>query len=101
MKRCLTTVILLALIAQITPLVAQTPPASIPPVPQIPSVTAPADDDEVVRITTNLIQFDVTVTDKNGQPVPDLTPEDFEIFENDKRQDISNFSYIALASRLR
>jgi VWFA-related protein len=50
--------------------------------------------DDVVKISTTLIQVDVTVTDKNGKVVTDLKPEDFEIFENGEKQNISNFSYI-------
>lgn len=52
-------------------------------------------DDQVVRISTNLIQVDVTVTDKNGKIVTGLTAADFELFENGEHQDISNFSFIS------
>src|SRR5689334_10127757 len=51
-------------------------------------------DDEVVRITTNLVQVDAVVVDKDGRYVTDLRPEDFEITEDGKRQEITNFSYI-------
>jgi VWFA-related protein len=51
-------------------------------------------DQDVVRITTNLVQVDVVVT-KNGKQVTDLRPEDFEIFEDGKPQKITNFSYIS------
>lgn len=54
----------------------------------------PADDD-VVKISVNLIQVDVTVTDSKGNPVTDLKPEDFEIYENGEKQNISNFSFIS------
>lgn len=37
-----------------------------------------ADKDDVVRITTNLVQVDAVVT-KDGKPVTNLTAEDFEI----------------------
>ena len=47
-------------------------------------------DDDVVKISTNLIQIDVTVTDKSGKIVANLKPEDFEVFENDQKQDITN-----------
>ncbi len=56
--------------------------------------TPPPVEDDVVKISTNLIQLDVVVTDKNGKQVTDLKPEDFEIYENGKKQDVSNFSYI-------
>lgn len=55
----------------------------------------PADDEDVVKISTSLIQVDVTVTDKNGKVISDLKPEEMEIYENGKKQDISNFSFIS------
>ena len=61
---------------------------------QTPSPTPPNDED-VVKISTNLIQIDVTVTDKKGNVVTDLKPEEVEIYENGKRQDISNFSFVS------
>ncbi|MGI8545337.1 MAG: VWA domain-containing protein [Aridibacter sp.] len=67
---------------------------------QTPQPTAtPIDDDDVVKITTNLIQIDVIVTDKKGNQVTDLKPEDFEIYENGKKQNITNFSYILSKSK--
>jgi VWFA-related protein len=51
-------------------------------------------DDDVVRITTNLVQVDVIVT-KSGKPVRDLKVEDFEIFEDGKRQEITSFAFIS------
>src|ERR1043165_1801804 len=58
----------------------------------------PADDkDDVVRITTNLVQVDVVVT-KNGQPVPNLKAEDFEIYEDGRRQSITSFAFISNVS---
>jgi VWFA-related protein len=62
---------------------------------QQPGPTPPVLEDEgVVKITTNLIQIDVTVLDKNGKLVTDLTPDDFELYENGEKQTISNFSLI-------
>src|SRR5437764_11365562 len=51
-----------------------------------------------LRITTNLVQLDVVVTDKEGNQVKDLRPEDFEVAEDGKKQPITNFSYVTLAS---
>ncbi len=56
------------------------------------------DGDEVVKISTTLIQVDVTVTDRSGKIVNDLKPEDFEIFENGKKQEITNFSFVSANS---
>lgn len=60
---------------------------------QTPSPT-PSDDD-VVKISTNLIQIDVTVTDKKGNIVKDLKAEDFEIYENGEKQEITNLAFIS------
>jgi VWFA-related protein len=51
---------------------------------------------EVVRITTNLVQLDAVVTDKSGQQVTNLRPEDFEILEDGRPQGITNLSYISI-----
>jgi VWFA-related protein len=61
---------------------------------QTPTETPKVDDDEVVVINTRLIQIDVTVTDKDGKIVKDLKLEDFEVFENKDKQDITNFSFV-------
>lgn len=58
-----------------------------------PTQTPP--DDDVVKISTNLIQVDVSVTDSKGKPVTDLRPEDFEVYENGELQNVSAFSYIS------
>ena len=65
------------------------------PARQLPS--RPGDDD-VVRITTNLVQVDAVVVDRNGRPVTDLRPEEIEIREDGKPQKVSNFSYVSLDS---
>jgi VWFA-related protein len=60
-----------------------------------PTVTPNSDTEDVVKISTDLIQLDVTVTDRDGKIVTNLKPEDFEIFENNERQSITNFSFIS------
>ena len=52
-------------------------------------------DDDVVKISTNLIQIDVTVTDKKGKVVTDLKPDEIEIYENGQKQKITNFSFVS------
>ncbi|HEU4714764.1 MAG TPA: VWA domain-containing protein [Pyrinomonadaceae bacterium] len=51
-------------------------------------------DQDVVRITTNLVQVDVVVT-KDGKQVIDLKPEDFEILEDGRPQQITSFAYVS------
>jgi len=48
-----------------------------------------------VKITTNLVQVDAVVTDKNGKIVTDLKPEDVEILEDGRKQKITHFSFNA------
>ncbi|MBV9923398.1 MAG: VWA domain-containing protein [Acidobacteria bacterium] len=56
--------------------------------------TVENDEDDVVRITSNLVQFDAVVTDKKGNQVTDLKPEEFQILADNKPQQITNFSYV-------
>lgn len=88
MKRRFLLTIMLALSLSTLSL-AQAPAGKKPAAP-------PPDDDVVVRINTDLIQFDVVVLDKKGNPVTDLTPDDFEVFEDKRKQKITNFSYVDL-----
>src|SRR5947208_14104077 len=53
-------------------------------------------DRDVVRVSTNLVQVDATVLDKDGNIASGLTANDFEIYENNKKQQITNFSFIEL-----
>ncbi len=82
---------LLILCSLLVPIVGQQPP----PQQSASKQQSPTrDEQEVVRITTNLVQVDVVVT-KDGKQVTDLKPEDFELFEDGRPQKITNFSYIS------
>ncbi len=50
--------------------------------------------DEVIRIETNLIPFEVTVTDKDGKPVRGLEAKDFKVFEDGVQRQIDFFEPI-------
>lgn len=68
---------------------------TIPVLAQTPKpLPTPTEDDDVVKITTKLVQFDAIVTDKNGNQIKDLKAEDFEILQDGKPQTITNFSYV-------
>jgi VWFA-related protein len=56
------------------------------------------EDEDVVRITSNLIQVDAVVLDSHGRQVTDLNADDFELSEDGRAQAITNFSYVANAS---
>src|SRR4030095_1757883 len=62
--------------------------------PPPPTTSVKEDADDVVRITTNLVQIDVAVS-HDGKPVANLQKEDFDIFEDGKRQEITSFAYIS------
>ena len=49
----------------------------------------------VIRSETRLVLVDSVVTDKKGTYVPDLTQKDFKIFEDNKEQSITSFTYEA------
>src|SRR2546421_6928843 len=53
--------------------------------------TKSADDDDVIKITSNLVSLDVIVKDKKGKAVTDLKPEDFTVSENGVPQKIEFF----------
>ncbi|MEO8041225.1 MAG: VWA domain-containing protein [Acidobacteriota bacterium] len=55
------------------------------------SVMSQNADDDVVRIDTDLISFEVTVTDKHGKLVPNLRREDFRLFEDGVERPIEFF----------
>lgn len=74
----------------------QQPEQQPQPSPQKDAAAATNADDDVVRITTNLVQLDALVVDKKGRQVTDLRPEEFEILEDGRRQKITNFSYVEL-----
>lgn len=53
---------------------------------------SPADDDEVVRISTDLVILNITVVDGAGKYVHGLRSSDFKLFEDGQEQKIASFS---------
>jgi VWFA-related protein len=53
-------------------------------------------DEEVVRITTELVQVDAVVTDKNDQPVTDLKLSDFDVYDNGRKQDLQFMEFVSV-----
>lgn len=51
-----------------------------------------ADEDDVIRIETTLIVNEISVFDKEGNPVKNLKKDDFIVKENDEPQEIEAFS---------
>ena len=50
-------------------------------------------DQGEIKLATELVQIDVLVSDKGNKPVGGLKREDFELYDNNKQQHITNFSY--------
>jgi Ca-activated chloride channel homolog len=56
------------------------------------SPTAQAQDDDVVRVNTDLVVLNATVLDKAGKFVPGLKSTDFQIFEDGTEQRLASFT---------
>ena len=69
-----------------TPIVAQSPKASPTASP------TPSEDDEVIKIETELVNLNVRVIDRNNRPVNNLTQNDFKVYEDNVLQPIEFFS---------
>jgi VWFA-related protein len=50
-----------------------------------------SDDQDVIKVTSNLVSLDVIVKDKKGRPITDLKAEDFTVTENGVPQKITFF----------
>jgi VWFA-related protein len=83
--------LIIILCAQFFAFAQQPTPSPVPPQQQ-------SENEDVVRITTNLVQVDAVITDKDGKLVTDLKPEDVEIFEDGRKQKITHFSYSVTAT---
>ena len=74
--------------------VASTPP----PVAQAPAETLPA---PTFRSTTRLVQVDVVVTDKAGNPITGLKQDDFAVLQDGKPQPVRAFEAHVLTPEAR
>lgn len=53
----------------------------------------PKQDQGTIKLATELVQIDVLVNDKDNKPVAGLKREDFELYDNNKLQRITSFSF--------
>src|SRR5213076_1994537 len=65
--------------------------AAIPAQSQDKKHTGNVNDEDVIKITSNLVSLDVIVKDKKGKAITDLKPEDFIVSENGVPQKIEFF----------
>ena len=56
------------------------------------TATKPGTDENRIKVHVEVVNVPVTVLDKRGNPVIDLTQNDFRIYEDGKRQSIRYFS---------
>jgi VWFA-related protein len=54
-----------------------------------------------IRISAELVQLDVVVTDKEGRLVTNLTKKDFTLLEKGKKQQVNFFEYVAVGASRR
>ncbi|HUO86590.1 MAG TPA: VWA domain-containing protein [Thermoanaerobaculia bacterium] len=71
----------------------QQPPADAPPAPEPTEVFVETVDVDVVDVP-------VVVTDDQGRPILGLTRDDFEVYEDGKRMELTNFYSVAHGQRL-
>jgi VWFA-related protein len=94
MKRQYTLSLCLILIVAVLAPAQQPNTSSNPQGQQQEAPPGKQEESDVVRITTNLVQVDAVVTDKSGKPVTDLKPQEIQIYEDNRPQKITHFSYI-------
>jgi VWFA-related protein len=70
------------------------PPSGQPAPPAAAGQPPPADGQPIFRAGINFVRVDVIVTDRSGNPVTDLTQDDFEIAEDGKPQTVETFRFV-------
>jgi VWFA-related protein len=82
--------------APVLPEIAVTGPAALPGTLSVPDATQ--NKAFTLRVTTRLVDVDVVALDRKGHPVAGLKPEDFEIYDNGRRQSVQFFTEAGGAS---
>jgi len=77
--------ILISSILLVSSFAAQTPQKSEPPI-------APED---IIRITSSLVQTDVVIVDKDEHVIPDIKLSEIKVTDNGKRQDVKFLEFVA------
>ena len=84
-------VLVLLLLGSLVGLRGQQPPAQ----PQPPPIPAPPEQQRpTFRAGANLVRVDVSVVDHHGEPVADLTKDDFEVREDNVPQTVQTFKFM-------
>jgi VWFA-related protein len=83
------TLILMLTVLTAVPIIAQDQSTKERPRRALPAETDPQD---VIKIETDLVPVDVTVTDARGRLVRNLTKDDFKLFEDGAERSIATFN---------
>ncbi len=59
-----------------------------------PAVVTPPDPN-AIRIETRLVNLNVRALNKTGLPLTDLKPEDFQVFEDEVKQEVAHFKPVS------
>jgi VWFA-related protein len=97
MRRLLTPVVCAFVGAVVAAEVQQTQPPQTPPPAQAPATPQTPQQQPVFRTGVDVIRLDVSVLDKDRQPIRGLTMEDFSVFEDGKLQTLVAVSEIESA----
>lgn len=57
-----------------------------------PTATPPPDDGEIIKVESRLVVVPVSVTDSMGQPVLGLKAQDFQVLEENRKQQVEQVS---------
>ena len=68
------------------------PEISVAKAAELPNTPATASPGSPLRVTARLVDIGVVAYDKRGNPVTNLKPEDFQIFDNGRQQEVRFFS---------
>jgi VWFA-related protein len=101
-------------VAPATPAAASTPAEPPAPEPATPEInvaqatglpeppanpqTGSTNSSFTLRMTARLVDVGLVAFDKKGHPVTDLKPEDFEIYDNGRKQTVRSFSQAGVES---
>ncbi|CAA9403807.1 MAG: hypothetical protein AVDCRST_MAG74-1810 [uncultured Pyrinomonadaceae bacterium] len=62
------------------------------PTPKTATLPTPEDDDEIIKVETELVNLNVRVVDRNNRSIGNLRQDDFKIYEDNAPQPIEFFS---------
>ena len=75
---------------------ANRPPGQQTPAQQTPQQTGPEEVDagDIIRVNTTLVTLPVSVMDRDGRYIPNLTKDDFRIWEDGVEQQVAFFASV-------